>query len=54
MRQYIKSWITEWDLLRLFGEQSEIDIDTEPLKPDYTENPDIAVVTEAPDEDDSA
>lgn len=53
MRQYIKSWITEWDLLRLFGEQSEIDIDTDPLKPDYTENPDIAVATEAPDEDGS-
>ncbi len=54
MRQYIKSWITEWDLLRLFGEQSEIDIDTDPPKPDYSENPDIAVATEAPDEDGSA
>jgi hypothetical protein len=53
MRQYIKSWITEWDLLRLFCEQSEIVIDPEPLKPDYTENPDIAVATEEPDEDGS-
>jgi hypothetical protein len=53
MRQYIKSWITEWDLLRLYGEQSEIDIDTDPLKPDYTENPDIAVAPEAADEDGS-
>lgn len=51
MRQYIKSWITEWDLLRLYGEQ--IEIETVPLPPDYTENPDIAVATEAADEDGS-
>jgi hypothetical protein len=53
MRQYIKSWITKWDLLRLFGEESEIEIDAESLKPDYTENPDIAEATEEPDEDGS-
>jgi len=51
MRQYIKSWITEWDLLRLYGERSEIDIDTGSLRLDYAENPDIAVATEEPDED---
>jgi hypothetical protein len=54
MRQYIKSWITEWDLLRLYGERSEIDIDTGWPPPDYPENPDIAVATEEADEDGSA
>lgn len=51
MRQYVKSWITEWDLLRLFGEQSVIEAGT--LNPDYTENPDIAVATGGPDDDES-
>jgi hypothetical protein len=53
MRQYIKSWITEWDLLRLFGEKVEIDIETDRLESDYTENPDIAIATEAADENGS-
>jgi hypothetical protein len=51
MRQYIKSWITEWDLLRLYGEKVEIEVDTYPIESDYSENPDIAIATEAPDED---
>jgi len=53
MRQYIKSWITEWDLLRLYGERSEIDIDTGSLTSDYAENSDLAVATDEPDEDGS-
>jgi hypothetical protein len=51
MRQYIKSWITEWDLLRLYGVRPAIEID--PLKPDYTENPDITAAIEARDDDES-
>jgi hypothetical protein len=36
MRTYIKSWITDWDIQRLFREQAEII--AEELPPDYTEN----------------
>jgi hypothetical protein len=53
MRQYIKSWITEWDLRRLFGETIEVDIVAEPLPPDHAENPDFGRATEEPDEDGS-
>jgi len=49
MREYVKSWITQWDLLRLFGESSVIEV--KPIEDDYTENPDIAVATEAADDD---
>ena len=34
MRQYIKSWITEWDIERLYGERSTIEV--EPIPTDYT------------------
>lgn len=51
MRQYIKAWITEWDLLRLFGERSVIELGT--LEPDYTENPDLVTAPEAPDDDEA-
>ena len=45
MRQYIKGWITEWDLQYLDpGYKSEIEV-TE-LKPDYTEDHDLEVGTE--------
>jgi hypothetical protein len=36
MRQYIKSWITEWDIERLYGEQPTIEAGTIPT--DYTES----------------
>ena len=35
MRQYIKSWITEWDIERLYGERTTIEAETIPT--DYTE-----------------
>lgn len=45
MRQYVKGWITEWDLQYLDpGYKPEIEV-TE-LKPDYTEDPDLEVGTE--------
>jgi hypothetical protein len=49
MRQYIKSWITEWDLLRLYGEHGPIVVGT--LKPDYSENPDVERDTGTADDD---
>ena len=39
MRQYIKSWVTAWDIERLFGERQEIT--TEGLPINYSETPDI-------------
>ena len=30
MRQYIKSWITEWDIERLYGERTTIEAGTIP------------------------
>lgn len=39
MRQYIKSWITEWDIRRLLDSKTAIDIES--LPPDYTENSDL-------------
>ena len=39
MRQYIKSWITDWDIQRLYKERDEIA--AEPIPPDYTENKDL-------------
>ena len=36
MRQYIKSWITEWDIERLYGERTTIEAVT--IRTDYTES----------------
>ncbi len=44
MRQYIKSWITGWDLERLYGIRPEIE--TVDVAPDYEENKDIEQATE--------
>jgi len=45
MREYVKGWITEWDLKRLDpGYNPEIE-GTE-LKPDYTEDPNLQVPSE--------
>jgi hypothetical protein len=44
MRQYIKSWITTWDLERLYGSRPEIE--TIDIAPDYEENKDIETVAE--------
>jgi hypothetical protein len=39
MRAFIKSWITIWDIHRIYGQRDEVDTDT--LASDYTENPDL-------------
>ena len=44
MRQYIKSWITIWDLERLYRIRPEIQ--TVDVGPDYEENKDIEQATE--------
>ncbi len=44
MRQYIKSWITTWDLERLYGIRPEIE--TVVVVSDYEENADIEKTTE--------
>jgi len=49
MRQYVKSWITTWDMERLYGETPQIETDTIPI--DYTESSDIEQAP-ASDEDD--
>ena len=38
-RQYIKSWITRWDIERLYSEQPAIEAHTIPT--DYTENTEL-------------
>lgn len=44
MRQYIKSWITVWDLQRLYG--ASTDIVTGTIATDYAENTDMEAPTE--------
>ncbi len=39
MRQYIKSWITEWDIERLYGERTTIEAGTIPT--DYSESAEL-------------
>jgi hypothetical protein len=51
MRHHIKSWITGWDLQRLYAESATIEIN--PLAADYTESADIERAAEL-DEDDEA
>ncbi|MDI9571401.1 MAG: DUF2791 family P-loop domain-containing protein [Pseudomonadota bacterium] len=45
MRQYVKGWITEWDLKRL-DETYKPDIEVEYIKQDYTEDKKLEVETE--------
>ncbi len=45
MRQHIKSWITIWDLQRLYGTTSEIESGTVPSN--YLENKDIEQPTDS-------
>ncbi|MGH7109734.1 MAG: BREX system ATP-binding domain-containing protein [Stellaceae bacterium] len=47
MRQYVKSWITAWDIQRLYGERARITAGTIPI--DYSESGDIE---QAPAEED--
>ena len=39
MRQFIKSWITDWDIQRLYGTKEQIEAGT--IESDYTENADL-------------
>ena len=39
MRQYIKSWITEWDIERLYGESPAIEAET--IRTDYRESTEL-------------
>ena len=50
IRQYIKSWITEWDMERLFGESAHIAI--KPTPTDYTESAELDQAPSAADADD--
>jgi hypothetical protein len=50
MRQHIKSWITAWDLQRLYGTRPEIE--TLNVVPDYAENKDMEILA-SPNFDDS-
>ena len=50
MRQYIKSWITEWDMERLFGESANIAIRPNPT--DYTQSEELEQASSAQDADD--
>jgi hypothetical protein len=45
MRQYIRGWITEWDLKRLDNSYRP-EIEVEPLEQVYTEDKDLEVETE--------
>jgi hypothetical protein len=45
MRQHIKSWITGWDLQRLYAQSAAIDVDL--LRADYSESADIEKPAEA-------
>ena len=45
MRQYVKGWITEWDLKRL-DKSYRPEIEVEPLEQVYTEDKDLEVETE--------
>jgi len=40
MREYVKGWITEWDLKRLAPEEA-VDLEVTPLRPSYTEDAEL-------------
>jgi hypothetical protein len=39
MREFIKAWITVWDIRRIYGESDQVE--TETLAPDYQEGPEL-------------
>jgi hypothetical protein len=49
MRQYIKSWITEWDIERLFGERTTTEAQT--MQTHYTESAELQQAAPAADAD---
>ncbi len=52
MRQYVKSWITIWDIMRLYGDAPVISAET--IAIDYTESNELEDATERGSEDDAA
>jgi len=52
VRQYVKSWITAWDIMRLYGETPVVS--TETLAIDYTEGSEVEDAIERGSEDDAA
>jgi len=52
VRQYVKSWITIWDIMRLYGETPVVS--TETLAIDYTEGNEVENAIERGSEDDAA
>ncbi len=49
MRQYIRSWITEWDIERLYGERTTIEAQT--IETHYTESAELQQAAPATDAD---
>jgi P-loop Domain of unknown function (DUF2791) len=52
MRQYVKSWITTWDIMRLYGENPAISAETMAI--DYTESSEIEESVTGGEENDAA
>jgi hypothetical protein len=52
VRQYVKSWITIWDMMRLYGEMPVTS--TETITIDYTESSEVEDAAERGSEDDAA
>jgi hypothetical protein len=52
VRQYVKSWITTWDIMRLYGETPVISAET--IAVDYTEGSEVEDAGERGGEDDAA
>ena len=52
MRQYVKSWITSWDIERLYGQTPQIEAET--IATDYSESSEIEQAPADDGEDDSA
>src|SRR5207249_12145353 len=43
LRQYVRRWINEWDLKRLYPDYARGDTVIEALAPDYSEAPELEV-----------
>jgi hypothetical protein len=50
MRSYIRSWITQWDILRLYGEEASVE--TEQLSTSYVEAPELEELSPESDVED--
>ena len=51
MRQYVKSWITTWDIERLYGETPHIEADT--IATNYDESSDMEQAPASGEQDDA-